>query len=390
MKKLFCLLYPVPLILILQVSGVAQTGVRTKTDSVNEIRSAAHRASGNSKDVLASFFQLAFNDLTTNREFNLNSNLFAIKLKTNPSLSIDTNFVRQTFARNSNIMISVKLDTNFNFTGAKAGYKYAIVNNRDYAVSKLYNARVLQEAGGHLKALRQINTEISARFPDSTAIPLVLEINSFFNDTTVTFGTLSPTAQQLVKSYFLSDNMKFDNSWNARRDLNQIVNRIMDEYHKKLLWTVAASFVTNSSARFTDVNMSTEATAGMLEINPRNFIEFTIKADLTFSGDSLTGQQNLKRQVLTSQFGFNWVNRGADKKPFMEFEAAGGFDYIPNVMYPGEQRTKLMFTGTFRIRISNQFWIPVDIKYDPGAGKVFGFLSVRSNFDLLNRLFGRL
>src|SRR5687768_10870685 len=88
-------------------------------DTVNaerRIRTAADLKTGNSQDVLISFFQLALNDITgKEKTFRFQSSLFGLKAKTDPSLFVDTNFLKQTRARNFVFTIAPSVDSNFKF-----------------------------------------------------------------------------------------------------------------------------------------------------------------------------------------------------------------------------------------------------------------------------------
>jgi hypothetical protein len=50
---------------------------------------------------------------------------------------------------------------------------------------------------------------------------------------------------------------------------------------------------------------------------------------------------------------------------------------------PGETKSRFTADGVLRFRVTDDLWIPIDIKYDPKVGKVFGFLNITSNFDWL-------
>jgi hypothetical protein len=53
------------------------------------------------------------------------------------------------------------------------------------------------------------------------------------------------------------------------------------------------------------------------------------------------------------------------------------------VLYANEDRDRLFFNGTIRVRIMNDIWVPLEIKYDPKHGNLFGFINVRANFRAL-------
>lgn len=367
-----------------------------KRDTANVIRTATQLASGNYKDVLTSFFQLAYQDLTDHKEFNFSSNIFAIKLKTDPTLNISKNFLKQTFARNSNIKFSLQLDSNFHFGGVKGGYKYALVNRRDYAISRAFNYMVLQATHNYAAAFNAAVAEISRRYPEDEggrATALVNEMNHFFNDTTnrIQFSQLSKEAKELIETFFIGNEFHISDSWDPRRDLNSIYQNLISDFQKKLLWTVESNFATYPDGKlFSNIELISEAAAGVIPINHRNNIEFSAKVNYSFRDDSLSFGRDLNRQLLLCDFGFNWVCRNARSKPALELKAAGSLQQIPMGIYKDERRSEFLFAGTLRIHITDNISVPIEIHYDPKSGNVFGFLNVRSNFDWLNGVFGAL
>ena len=67
-------------------------------------------------------------------------------------------------------------------------------------------------------------------------------------------------------------------------------------------------------------------------------------------------------------------------------EIKGGLseNYIMSGMYSDEKEINFTGEGTLRVRLTNNLWVPFDVKYDPRSGNVLGFISIKSNFDWLN------
>jgi hypothetical protein len=106
---------------------------------------------------------------------------------------------------------------------------------------------------------------------------------------------------------------------------------------------------------------------------------------LDFDDDSSSlSSKDLDRQILAFSGGLNWIiakNRRSES--IVELKGAITYNNIFKGVYAGENTNKLIAEGTFRVRVTNDLWIPFDIKYDPEEGNLFGFISVRSNFDWL-------
>src|SRR6185437_4960857 len=175
------------------------TRSQTKKDSTsNVIKTASDIKSGNSQDVLTSFFQLALKDINTGGSFQFNSSLIAFRAKANPSLLVYTNYLKQAFSRNFNFGISASLDPNHQFKDAAINLKYALVNNRDKTI--FYTAgnysddiNKFEEAKLQIQAQVYI-TYIPQHKSDSTIISRYLTSN----DTAIQFSNLPDN----FKTYF--------------------------------------------------------------------------------------------------------------------------------------------------------------------------------------------
>src|ERR1700744_4680241 len=121
------LLLVLPVIFI-AVTCAAQGDTTAKTPaktSAPTIFTADSLASGKAKDVLASFFQLAFDQLTgPNKQLNFVSNPFAVMLKSDSGLNLDANYYKYRRLRKTNIGFGLRLDSNFHFNGFSSGVTY--------------------------------------------------------------------------------------------------------------------------------------------------------------------------------------------------------------------------------------------------------------------------
>ncbi|HUP11759.1 MAG TPA: hypothetical protein VM187_06095, partial [Niastella sp.] len=92
----------------------------------------------------------------------------------------------------------------------------------------------------------------------------------------------------------------------------------------------------------------------------------------------------LKRAVFSFEPGLNLAIRTKHtRKSYLELKFSGGYFYNFGQLYAGELRNRLFFNGTLRLRVMNEIWVPIEIKYDPKNGSLFGFINVRANFKAL-------
>src|SRR5687767_764578 len=130
------------LLLCITTRLVAQSGPKP-----NPILTADSLATGNYKDVLNSFFQLAFDRLASpDKAIKFTGTPFAVMAKLDTALLVDTMYTRYRTLRNINYTFALKLDTSLKFNGFSSGIKYAIINKRDETVSKAFRNTVINNA----------------------------------------------------------------------------------------------------------------------------------------------------------------------------------------------------------------------------------------------------
>ena len=319
------------LILLLTIGFLKANG-QDDSKKIEIIRSDVKIRSGNTRDVLTNFFQLAVNELTgPDKRFRLSSNLFALRLKTNPELNIDSFYKRNTFWRNSNIDFDVKLDSNYKFNGAAFGYRYAIVNKRDFTVAKDFEYHIKNALKDYTTIIDTINGQLAKTFSRDPNLltRFILELNAYTDQgSNVRFGDLSDTLKRIIKTAV--PNRTFDEDWRFARSAQDIYESVKDSYKNKFLWVASLNASTYSDGfLFSNIDFLTEATSGISNTNARNNLEFDIKAKLSFLDDTIKSGRNLDRQILSAEGGLNWVFRDRNtKKSLLEFEGSFEYNYI--------------------------------------------------------------
>lgn len=361
--------------------------------------------SGNSKDVLTSFFQLAFDNLTgNNKEFNFQSNPFAVMLKSNPNLNIDHYYSKYYALRKLNFGFGIRLDTSFRFNGFSSGVKYALVDQRDHTTSKLFAARLgingfFNERKKLNAALQEIGQQRFLASPKTAADRKIWDeyrktISKFFNQE-VAFDNLENDFQELVKKVVQDSSLN-----NIDKVLKQpgaslrsndiaVFEALKDSIKRCALWTIGISDTMYSNQfAFSNVVLHTEFSKGIF--TPKagaNNIELNIRAAGNFSKDETQSGNNLKRFVLDAEAGFNWVIRDKlNQKSWFEFMLSGTYYRNFTRLYQDEDRNRITVNGTARVRIYEDIWVPFEIKYDPANGNVFGLFNVRANFTAMKQL----
>ncbi len=380
------LIYTIPFFIfsMLSISSNAQN------KKIAAIITADSLASGNYKDVLTSFFQIAFDKLTgKDKELKFSSNPYAVMMKANPDLEIDYNYKKNRVLRNLNFNFSLKLDTSYRFNGFSSGISYALINKRDFTVYNEFirlaidkNAEFNKLQNGISQALSGIeDADLKKRFREQG--------NKLLNDESYTYDKLDDDIKQRVLKILTDSNLtrivkliKNNSTANIAKSCRDGYNEVKKSFQSKPLLLLS---ITDTTAKdeflFSNITLKAEYLKGFGMSKPGANWELNIPATVNFVDDiSLTGR-DLKRSVFRIEPGINLVIRNSDAAhSFLEMKFSSEYTHIFSQLYPNEKKDSFTFNGIFRIKIINDIWIPLRFKYDPQNGNVLGFLSVKYNF----------
>lgn len=353
-------------------------------------------ASGNYKDVMTSFYKLAFNNLTgLNKELKFSSNPFALMLKANPDLAIDKDYLKYKALRNLNFNFDAKLDSNYHFNGFASGISYALINKRDHTVYDQFIDLVEKKNSAYHKFHEDIVKVLSDNKYTSQKKQFENETRDFFTKDGKSFSSLDSNLQKIILQVAKDDKLDTIIVHLTKNPDIKIINEVNENYQdvkkqfqNKLLWTVGVSDTTyNNQFLFSNITLSTELLKGLSDTKKISNIELDIKASLNFVDDTLSFGRNLKRSVFNFEPGLNWVLKAkSNDQSILEFKLSGSYNHIFSGLYDKEKSDISTINGTLRFRITNNFWIPLQIKYDPTNGNFLGFLNVTTNFTGLKSL----
>jgi len=382
--------------LLLVLANVCMAQVKPSTATVFTADSIQ---SGNSKDILTNFFQLAFNNLTgRNKEFNFNSNPFAIMLKRNPKLSLDKTYKRYKPLRKLNFGLGIKLDTSFNFNGFSSGIKYSLIDQTDATTSKLIALKLQNDPLGlERDILTDALNEYQANNIPAQAdkITFLGKVNKLFQEN-IALNKMDTGFQNIVKVLVKDKkldkvaevfNRKAGQSFKTIDSLNY--QALKNSIKNNLLWTIGVSDSTyKDKFQFSNIVIVSELSKGIFDPEPGdNNLEINVKAAYNFLKDTLQPGRNLKREIFSIESGINWVIRDkTNDRPFAELKFSGSYYHNFASIYQKEKRDSLTLNGTLRIRVLDDIWIPLEVKYDPKTGNVFGVLNMKANFTGLAKL----
>jgi len=375
------------LLLCLSVQVVAQKKMP------NPALTADSLATGNYKDVLNSFFQLAFDRLTgPDKELKFTGTPFAVMAKLDTALLVDTLYTKFRTLRNINYAFGLKLDTSFKFNGFTAGIKYALINKRDETVSRAFLNMVRNNAKA--KQLFALNDLILAKISAmSNPVPFMLEYTNFRKGEK-NFNALSQSLRDTILAVAatndatkeLGETLMRNSDFNLAESADSIYQDLRTNFNQNLLWTVGVTDTTyKNQLAFSNIVFHTELIKGLNKFNEtKNDLELNIRSALQLTDDTLQLKRDLKRAVFSFEPGVNVAFKTRyTKKSYLELKFSGGYYHNFSTLYANENRDQVFVNGTVRIRIMNDIWVPFEVKYDPQHGNWFGFINVRANFKAL-------
>ena len=383
----------IPVILIIAVFSCLGASAQQKKPI--PVFTADSLTSGNYKDLLTSFFHLGFNNLVgKNKELRFASNPYAVMMRADPDLAVDTSYLRYSKLRKLNFAFALKVDTSFKFNGFSSGINYALIDKRDYTIFREF----LDLAEGNSAEFHQLNAAVGRKI-SSISDPAFLELfvtewSKVTNDKDFTFDKLNKRVRDTVLQVARENNftetqaaLEKNEKISVRTMAQRKYDEIRESFKKRLLWTVGVSDTTyQDKFMFSNVVISTQILKGFSRPKSIHGVELDIRGAWNFLDDSLLSGKDLKRSMMRLEGGFNYVLRSRRTElSFFEFKFSAAYNRIFNVVYAGEQESLFTLNGTLRARILDDIWVPVEFRYEPETGNFFGLLSVRFNFTALKK-----
>ncbi|MDQ5930384.1 MAG: hypothetical protein QG594_2172 [Bacteroidota bacterium] len=375
-----------------------------KNNAKKEVINANEKTkSGNYKDILTSFLQLASTNLTgEEKTIDFNSTLFAVKVKANPELNRDDYYVKERLSRNLQFNFKANLDKNFKYTGFTGGLTFAIVNNRDKSVAEFgkkfdtifteFNKNLSKDQAEIIKSInkeyadrmKEIPVETTKKNKDELEKKISEErIKKFadFNNNIINpfFNRKEITSTDTILIHNFNRELKAQNVdlQKSAQDINDSVKKFYKEIESKALWTISADGTANKNGKFNQASFGTIYLKG----NKEAWNEIDIRAKLTYADTLIT--EHLPRTGLNAKAGINFkIGKTPQKQSYFEIKALGEYNKIFNNVLPDEDEEVITANAEVRIRIADDLWIPFVIKYDIENSNFLGFLNLTYNFGI--------
>jgi len=371
-------------------------GSYAQTDSETLPLTADSLSTGNYKDVFKSFFQLAFDKITSkDKSIQFTSNPFAVMTKMDTSLLIDNKYYKYRHIRDLNFAFAAKLDSSYKFNGFSSGIKYALVNDRDETISREFVKSAFEANDENNKLNNDVNAYLTTLdIGDPHRQLYRQQANDFFSGK-INFSDVDPDFQEIIKTKAKDLNLvnfliflEKDKNFNVGSAKKLAYDSLKTLFQKGWLWTVGVSDTTyKDQFAFSNVVLSTQVLKGISKPFKSVGVEIDFNGAINFLDDTLKIGRDLKRTVLLIEPGLNLSFKiKRTQYSWAEFKLSGGYTNVLSGRYLEEMKDNITLNATLRIRIINDIWIPFEIKYDPKSGNVFGFLNVRANFTGIGKL----
>ena len=342
--------------------------------------------SGNYKDVFSSFLQLASENFDPKtKSLNFNSTLFTIKSKADPELLKDENIRKAGFSRNFQFNVKLDLDNNYKYKGFTGGFTYAIVNGRDKSLAVLTDSKYGDLHEKFKKMLTKIRTELvkeMSSISDDTerqkaTDALDEEIENIKN---ANEPTNSSIYNNIIVKYNKSNSIIEGYSDNDIKTLVAHIKKLKDSEYEKIdakpLWTISADGTANTDCKFNKASLGTIFLVG----NNKAWNEIDLRAKLTYT-DTLK-LEHLPRTGFNAKAGMNFkIGKDSNQKSYFEVKVYGEYNAIFNNLIADEKKSNFLANSDIRIRLTDDLWIPITIKYDTDKANFLGFLNVTYNFN---------
>ncbi len=384
MKRILFYTFSFFLFTILSTSSTAQN------KKVTAVITADSLASGNYKDVLTSFFQIAFDKLTgKDKELKFSSNPYAVMMKANPDLEIDYNYKKNRVLRNLNFNFTLKLDTSYRFNGFSSGISYALINKRDYTVYNEFIRLAIDKNAEFNKLQNGISQGLSGITDADLKKRIREQGNKLLNDESFTYDKLDDDVRQRILKVITDSSLirivklvKNNSKANVAKSIKDGYTEVKKSFQSKPLLIVSITDTTTKDEfMFSNISLKAEYLKGFGDSKPGANWEFNIPATVNFLDNLLITGRDLKRSVFRIEPGINLVIRNSETAhSFLEMKFSGEYSHIFSSVYANEKKDGFTFNGILRIKVIHDIWIPLRFKYDPQKGNVLGFLSVKFNF----------
>jgi len=378
------------------VNVVFSQSFLNKNEDVKKIDSLISKNRTSLKtDILPEILSTAINNGIISKSgstIKISTTIFGLKKLFDSTVSIDTNYKKERFARNFSFGAGIDIDDANKINGVQSLLKIAFLNKRDLTdeshlnkpAKKIYDKMILiQGSFNNLldAAISQplITANRSGKIDNETFKKLSAALITYTNSQKETdFKNL----QQVFAPY--KDKVALDTTIFLKFQQHKL---LIDSLEKNLVTAINAGNLITFNFNSNYVNKAWDSLSFKLEwikglggqkdsTKPWDFYAGTF---YNLKTDTLI-KKSLQKQVGSIKLGINKVfAKRNDGGPLFEALFAGGYDHVfKGSLYPTEKRNSFFVDFTFTIKISQAISVPFEIKSDlTNKGNLFGFLNFK-------------
>jgi hypothetical protein len=358
---------------IKKISGDKKETIRT----VNDLKT------GNWQDVLTSFFQLGLSDLTgAAKTLNFKANLFALKVKADSNLLIDRHYKKQTFARNFQFDFGLKLDSSYKFKGFNSGFTWAVINKRDSSVASFINTKLDEFYGNSQVAISDALDNFTKSLYDIGDTAMSTKNLEHYKKVKTQIDEIQDKGYFVPANRFPKEFIPFISQEYAKnlKEAEKGFNEEMEKLRTKPLMTLSVNTsFENKERSFNNGSAQLIYLQGIK--SKRAKTEIDIRAFASIKDTTVVKTE--RRSIFKSTAGINFTLLQVDGKSIIEFKPHMEYNAILSKPYASEEKSVFLANADFRLRIFDNFWLPLTIKYDIENSNFLGFLDIAVNMDVL-------
>ena len=363
-----------------------------KDTILNDLITANDLKSGNLQDVLTSFFQLAATNLTgPKKQVSFQSSLLGIKSKVDTTLLVDTNYIHHRFDRNLQFNFSLGLDSNYQFSGFSGGITYALVNGRDSTVFSLVgpiannwksfiDSMEIYELEPYRESLLDSNRRYFKTKADS------ISYDSVGKGLNAILGNLDSINADKFPSGFVKFLQAKQISLPAASYAAAVAG-----YRQRLQAIRVKPLLTMSlNSAFTKAAGFDSAQLGLVYLQGLNKTGRSLEVDYRANfivKDSTVGTDKYRSRFNTT-LGLDYAllsvtnPKAGTYAPIFEVKPYFELDHLFSALLTGEKRDVVYAAADLRLKITNNLWLPITLKYSVTGKKNFlGFLNFSFNMN---------
>lgn len=372
------------------LSALAQSGPRGNTlapDTVALLQAQERQLSRFSQEVFSRYLQVAYDRDLLEREgttYTVKGSLFALGGIVRSDFNELSTQQGTRFGRSFAVEAGAKAGNQFKLSDGIIGFNWALIDHRN---PLFYREDDAIEIRNQLAANRS-GRKAQADFESAVATVRVKQgdvaADAMAKERT---DAIDPNLQPTPAARQKALQAVYD-KYNIKTGEKYTIETVTESLKNRSLFTIYGRAYTDFEKLIpTQSEIGLQYLRGIgTSADDQNRWQFDIKAFLALRPDSTLVGRNLRRSSLIAKAGVNRVLiMAADgKQSFLEAKFDLGNEYRTGTVFPTEDKNTFYGEAALRVRVSQQFWVPLTIKYDANDGTVLGFLKVIWNISPLS------